>query len=129
MLAIPGRRRTADSMLAARVCVVMRCPCAGFGCGSSATSHECAFLLNWVPPVKRLGHFTVRDRSGAAAVAWVAGTLCVLKFLLDQIQPSNGTGTWSADLVSHLETGFGSSGYSVQDMGFPTSWRTEALWK
>lgn len=59
----------------------------------------------------------------------VYGTLCVLKFLLDQIQPSNGTGTWSADLVSHLETGFGSSGYSVQDMGFPTNWRTEALWK
>lgn len=58
--------------------------------------------------------------------AKVYGTLAVLAFLLEKMEPGN---SWRMDLLSYIDHGLASIGQSHTSMGFPENWHSLAIWQ
>lgn len=64
--------------------------------------------------------------SDASAAHRVYASLCVLGFLVRQVAPDQ---PWCADLHLPLDTGLAAAKRSATEMGFPSGWEHQPLWR
>jgi abortive infection bacteriophage resistance protein len=78
------------------------------------------------------GHPLLRGlaaRPQGARLQRVFASVCVLRLLLEEVAEANDVDAWRESMVSVVSAMPGSTGRTVDEMGFHPGWEQDALWR